>query len=214
MIDHNIEVEYHHHLARFEDAARDLLTPWPVTTMQGHEVIMPPLVDHMSEGRVILPGDGGAGGYDSRPPIWVGALDWQAGIIKTVTKLDKDAPHFPTPRHALDWAIGEASWGPQHAALLDRAATRLEQARWEGLRLLWPEAFTLNAACPECGVTHSYRPGDGGGRVRGHALVVRELFAECTACNVVWWGADMALGLATALQAAEDRQAMLDDVQV
>lgn len=205
---HTPEIEYGQHLARLRAAVNDLTLPWQMTTMQGHNVVMPPLVDHVAEGRATRSNLPDTDGYGSRPPIWMGGIDWQASIITLVEKLaatlpgGQSPPRPLDPRSALEWSV-MAPVNPSMTSTLDSVATGLERARWDALRLLWPEAFSLDAACPECGASSHRGAGPDGDIMNSDALTVSEIFAECRACGMIWWGISIVDTLAPALQDAD-----------
>lgn len=60
-----------------------------------------------------------------------------------------------------------------------------------GNRVVYPALFALNAACPRCHSAVIHDRDAVGAKIRRPALHIHEIFAECRACNHIWWGTDI-----------------------
>lgn len=191
-------------LADFTAAAEALLAPRTVTTIHGHVTTLPSVVDQIAEGKVQAPADDAATGssFESKPPVWLGKVDWEARVLKALRPLVTDRRRvWLSPTMGLRWALAQ-TFSPAQAKDLARAAAELDATRWEGLRILHPILFMVTAPCPECGKDTVTRHTDDGPATVS-ALMVRDLWSECGACEAQWWGADTITVLASDIKAKQ-----------
>ena len=189
----------------FRQAVGHLTDPMTVTTIQGHTATVDGLVHLVGLGMTHAHADiPTTSGYESRPPVWVAGVDWLAAVGAAVALVMRgtNRPTLTGPARGvadvLVWAR-DAPFSPADTQPLRVATRRLQGLRWSGLTLIYPELFTLDAPCPECGATTVKRGDRGGDVVTVPALSVHELWAQCAACTATWWGADIVEGLAACL---------------
>lgn len=209
------EEEFPHVLGEFRRALADLIEPRSITSVTGVSLDVAPLVEQIglvTTKTHMAPTSGAT--YGSRPPLWVGGLDWTASVYKAISRpvwdfQDTDTEDLGELLASAMWG----SWAPPATSALAAATPALVAARWAGLRLLHPQQFTVSAPCPECGERYAHTGDRVNGIVRVDTISVNDLFAECAACSAVWWGIDIVEMLAVDVyaQSVEDDEDMEAD---
>ena len=191
----------------FHQAITDILDPQDITDLHGNHGTTPSLLDQIITGMSQQSGTTmPVGTFDSRPPIWISGLDWLIDVTRTITTAAREthrAKHHAPADDAtawLTWAL-DAPWGPAHTQTLRHATTRLHNAKWAAMRLIWPELFTITGPCPHCGTATTQQPDTLGSHITRPTLTVHALWADCAHCGTTWEGADI-LTLANTLQHA------------